>query len=61
MVEISTNETGNPQMVYSSSLLDPGTTSLNTEYSLSPGEYFWIVVIDHLITIKCNTTIFVVQ
>ncbi len=63
IVEISTNETGNPQMIYSSSLMDPGTTSLNTEYSLSPGEYFWIVwVIDQFNNrAKSRPAIFVIQ
>ncbi len=63
LIEIKTNEAGNNELVYSSNPIESGTTSLNTEYSLSPGEYFWVVwVVDQFNNrAKSKPAIFVVQ
>lgn len=63
LIQIQTNEAGNNELVYSSNPIESGITSLNTEYSLSPGEYFWVVwVVDQFNNrARSRPAIFVVQ
>jgi hypothetical protein len=63
LIEIYTNEAGNNELVYSSNPIESGTTSLNTEYSLAPGEYFWVIwVVDQFNNrARSRPAIFVIQ
>ncbi len=62
-VEIYTNETGNNELVYTSAPVESGTTLLNTELSLSPGEYFWVIwIVDQFNNrARSRPALFVVQ
>ncbi|HVO74746.1 MAG TPA: hypothetical protein VMT35_12030 [Ignavibacteriaceae bacterium] len=63
LIEIYTNEALNNQLVYSSSPLESGTTSLDTQYPLPPGEYFWVIWISDQFNNRARSkpAIFVVQ